>query len=53
MTLTQIAKECPDRNYTHLLCVHERNKKPWSLSFSVLPHGPTMVYRIRKYIPVE
>lgn len=51
MTLIDIAKECPRRSFTHLLCLNERNKKPWSISFSVLPEGPTFEYRVRKYIP--
>lgn len=51
MTLMDIAKECPEREFTHILTVNERKKKPWSLSFSVLPQGPSFLFRVRKYIP--
>lgn len=32
------------------MSVNERNKKLWSLTFSVIPNGPTFLYRIRKYV---
>lgn len=31
--------------------INERLKKPWSLSFTVLGTGPTLTFRIRKYVP--
>lgn len=42
MTLSEISKECPERGFTHMISVNEKNKKPWSLSFTILPEGPTL-----------
>lgn len=51
MTLIEISKEATKRSFTHLLCVNERLKNPWSITFSVLKTGPTLMFRVRKFVP--
>jgi len=48
--LKDIAKIALDRDYTHMVCINERMKKPWSLTFCVLRTGPTLTFRLRKYV---
>ena len=50
-TLPKICKAAIKENFTHLLMINERLKKPWSLSFTILGDGPTLTFRIRKYVP--
>jgi len=49
-SLIQISKLALKRNFTHMIALNERNKKPYSLSISVLCTGPTFHFRVRKYI---
>jgi ribosome production factor 1 len=50
-TLIEISKFALEKDFTHILSVNERLKKPYSLSISVLNTGPTLTFRIRNYIP--
>ena len=50
-SLIQISKLALKRNFTHMIALNERNKKPFSLSICVLNTGPTFHFRLRKYIP--
>lgn len=50
-SLIQVSKLALKRNFTHMIALNERNKKPYSLSISVLGTGPTFHFRLRKYIP--
>lgn len=50
-SLIQISRLATKRNFTHMVALNERNKKPFSLSISVLGTGPTFHFRVRKYIP--
>ena len=51
LSMIEISKKAVSRDFTHLLVVNERLKKPWSLTFSVLKTGPTFEFWVRNYIP--
>lgn len=50
-SLIQVAKLAPKRNFTHMIAINDRNKKPYSLTICKLGTGPTFHFRVRKYIP--
>ena len=50
-TLIEISKFAEEKDFTHILSINERLKKPFTLSITILKTGPTFTYRIRNYIP--
>ena len=49
-TLKQISEIALEKDYTHLLTINERLKQPFSITFCVLRTGPTINFRLRKYV---
>lgn len=51
--LAELCKEARTRGFTHVLVLHERLKKPFTLSLAAIDRGPTLLFRIRRYMPTE
>ena len=47
----KISRLALKKDFTHILCINENQKKLFSLTFCVLRTGPTVSFRIRNYIP--
>lgn len=46
-------KEAIERGYTHVIRLQEFQKQPHTLDITLLPKGPTMSLRVRKYVPCK
>lgn len=44
-------QEAVKRGYTHYIRIHEFQKKPILIDFALLPAGPTISFKVKKYIP--
>lgn len=49
--LPSVARQAKERGFTHVVVIHERFKVPYTVSIATLPEGPTIVLRVRKYVP--
>ena len=46
-------KEAVERGYTHIIRLQEYQREPYMLDISLLPSGPTLSLRIRKFVPCK
>jgi ribosome production factor 1 len=46
-------EEAIKRDYTHVLRLQEFQNEPYAMDICMLPEGPTVSFRIRKYIPCK
>ena len=48
-TITELQKKANERNFTHLICLSEKNKTCNGLLFCHLPEGPTAYFKLSSF----